>query len=791
MANEELSVKITGDATSLTKAAADASRSLEDLSKDVSKVDAETIEITPEMELSRINRDSANLKKVLARFELAKVQPDASLDMTQLLRDEARVRKELDNLDRRKVEVEAEVNVNTTGLDRLQATVDGLSSSVGGAVPGLSRLSSGLGTFKGAAGGAGVAAGGLLVAVGGWKAAFDLGGMAADVQTTQLQLKALTGSATEASQVFDDLQKFAATTPFEFAGISDAAKALLIAGVQTQDLTKWLTDLGNTSAATGVPLQDIAVIFQQMRSKGKVSNEELLQLAERGVDAYGVLSRQLGISVADVQKLASESKLSVDAVDGLAAGLGDLYPTAMQDQAETFNGQMSTLHDTFTQTEQTLGQLFLPTITRMVQGFNVLAGEVLGLTGKLIDFNDWVTKVSVGGGNLFETLNPLAGGVHLISKAFGDSSDSADDAADSTSALGVTQQDTTGWITDTTDAAAEQAKTLDDLTQRASDATSRFHDLRDAFSTVNDEMVSSRGTVYDYQGALDDLATSLDKGDTFAPDAEQGRANWDALVALGETASGRVLDALHTGGRKAAEQMHQSTRKAMHQMLVDAGVDSDRAWHLVDQVLIKPHAMKVELDRVSVARLRARLLNLRKERLNIKAQVTPADGTTSATAAEETMRRLKAKLRPVDAQIKAVAGQLAESRKALDNVAKPGGKGREAPIQPKVDAASLSSARSTLDLLTMTETKTIKVHMEENPTGDTLNPETVGRMLSGSQTQRVTVDAPSSNTTKDTSTTQLAPRQVPVKVYLDGSEIADHLTLKANRLATSALARRP
>jgi hypothetical protein len=40
------------------------------------------------------------------------------------------------------------------------------------------------------------------------------------------------------------------------------------------------------------------------------------------------------------------------------------------------------------------------------------------------------------------------------------------------------------------------------------------------------------------------------------------------------------------------------------------------------------------------------------------------------------------------------------------------------------------------------------------------------------------------------SVTQLAPRQTPIRIYLDGAEIADHLTLKAGRLATTSSVRR-
>jgi hypothetical protein len=44
--------------------------------------------------------------------------------------------------------------------------------------------------------------------------------------------------------------------------------------------------------------------------------------------------------------------------------------------------------------------------------------------------------------------------------------------------------------------------------------------------------------------------------------------------------------------------------------------------------------------------------------------------------------------------------------------------------------------------------------------------------------------------TRKGSVTELAPRQVPIKVYLDGAEIADHLQLKASRLATASSVRR-
>jgi hypothetical protein len=48
----------------------------------------------------------------------------------------------------------------------------------------------------------------------------------------------------------------------------------------------------------------------------------------------------------------------------------------------------------------------------------------------------------------------------------------------------------------------------------------------------------------------------------------------------------------------------------------------------------------------------------------------------------------------------------------------------------------------------------------------------------------------SATTSGQRTVTHLAPKQVPVKIYLDGAEIADHLQLKAGRLATATTVRR-
>jgi hypothetical protein len=71
--------------------------------------------------------------------------------------------------------------------------------------------------------------------------------------------------------------------------------------------------------------------------------------------------------------------------------------------------------------------------------------------------------------------------------------------------------------------------------------------------------------------------------------------------------------------------------------------------------------------------------------------------------------------------------------------------------------------------------------------------DTVAGLRGVSSQAMVATTAPAPNTKTSTRTgtvTQIAPRQVPIKIYLDGAEIADHLTLKAGRLAAASSVRR-
>ena len=471
---QELAVTMTADTSGLVKGTEEAAKALENLKGDLDKVDATDLTIDPKIELSRINRDMANLNRVLDGIERRKADPDVGLDTTQLLKEERRVRSELDRLAGKKVEVEASLNVQTSGFTKLSAAVDTLDSRFGTMVPGLGRAATGLRGLSAAGGEAGAAlsggaavAGGVGLALGANVAAYKLGGMAANAETARLQLSALTGSTEKGAQAFADLQEFAKDTPFTLDEVAASARYLIASGTDVKDIPEALTDLGNVAAATGADLAGVALVFQQMYNKGKVSNEELLQLAERGVPAYQALADALGVTTAEVQTLATQGKLGRDEIDLLRSSLGDLYPTAMSDQAETFNGQLSTLKDTTTQLGQTLGELVLPEFTALIKVLNEGAAALLWVGDKVGWLDDKMRDLS----------SAATGGFWEISLA--NVVMPWTNVTDAINSLGG-EADSTGTLVDrlaiATDAATAQTDLIAKSTQTAADNLTAYTD---------------------------------------------------------------------------------------------------------------------------------------------------------------------------------------------------------------------------------------------------------------------------------------------------------------------------
>lgn len=171
-----------------------------------------------------------------------------------------------------------------------------------------------------------------------------------EFEILQKRLEALTGSAEEGERAFAWIQDFARNTPFQLDEVTDAFVRAKAFGLDPMDGT--LQAIADQASKTGggmEALNGIVTALGQAYSKGKVQAEEMLQLIERGVPAWDLLSEATGRSVAELQKMTTQGELGRKEIELLIKALGESSAGAAQDQMSTLTGLVSNLRDTWAQ----------------------------------------------------------------------------------------------------------------------------------------------------------------------------------------------------------------------------------------------------------------------------------------------------------------------------------------------------------------------------------------------------------------------------------------------------------
>lgn len=192
----------------------------------------------------------------------------------------------------------------------------------------------------------------------------------ATLETSSIKWETLLGSQEKANKMLKDIEKFAATTPFEKMGVEAMSTQLHNAGFRGQELFDQLTKFGDLSGAFGIQadsLQEMVRQYAQVKQAGVAYTEDLNILQDRGIPIYKALAEELNINTADVKKWASEGKISADiyqaALDNLAKGVEG----GMQKQSKSFSGMVSTLKDNMSQAAGILAQ---PIFEKLQQGLS-------------------------------------------------------------------------------------------------------------------------------------------------------------------------------------------------------------------------------------------------------------------------------------------------------------------------------------------------------------------------------------------------------------------------------------
>lgn len=191
-----------------------------------------------------------------------------------------------------------------------------------------------------------------------WAASKIFGGaisVADAYSSAKISFSTLLGES-QGQQMMDDLDTFAKETPFDTTNVIENAQKMLAMGWNPEDIIKDMEIIGNAAAATGKldqGLESIVRAMSQIKTKGRLSTEELNQLAEAGIAAKAMLAEGLGYGTGDAGIAAMTADLeegliaSDVAIQALLKGM-QKYDGMMDSMAnETVEGLMSQLKDAF------------------------------------------------------------------------------------------------------------------------------------------------------------------------------------------------------------------------------------------------------------------------------------------------------------------------------------------------------------------------------------------------------------------------------------------------------------
>jgi tape measure domain-containing protein len=235
------------------------------------------------------------------------------------------------------------VAIALLGTDEASRPIDNVSRSLGAIESQSNRANDSLGRFfsvLGSSAAYSVAFAALNALTGAFSAVADAAvGLNSSLEQSGIAFTTMLGSGEKAQDFLNELQKFAAATPFQFPELVTASQKMLAFGFAAKDVIPLLTAVGNTAAALGSGhegIDRITLALGQMQAKTKVSGDEMLQLTEAGVAAWDILAKALGTDVADAMKRVQDRTVDASVFikafeDNAASKFGDM----MEKQSHT------------------------------------------------------------------------------------------------------------------------------------------------------------------------------------------------------------------------------------------------------------------------------------------------------------------------------------------------------------------------------------------------------------------------------------------------------------------------
>lgn len=294
-----------------------------------------------------------------------------------------------------------------SSFQRLNGTVEESSSVFQSRYGAIAGISDQVGNGFLAVAGAGAVAGGAAIK------------LAADYEQTEIAFTTLLGSGAKAKAFLADMRDFAAKTPFQFTDLTKAATKMLAFGFAAKDVRPMLTSVGDAVAALGggsEMVERVTTALGQLKAKGKVSAEEMMQLTEAGIPAWDMLAKKIGVDVPTAMKMSEKGAIdSETAIAAILGGMNKRYGGMMDAQSKTTAGRFSNLVDQLTALGVRFGEAYLPMINKLIDGAIKFAEGLSKVNPSLLAWGVGISLVLGGAFKLLPLILQIRTAIDLMS----------------------------------------------------------------------------------------------------------------------------------------------------------------------------------------------------------------------------------------------------------------------------------------------------------------------------------------------------------------------------------------
>jgi tape measure domain len=172
---------------------------------------------------------------------------------------------------------------------------------------------------------------------------------AAKMKQYEIAFTTMLKSAESGKAMMQDLQDFAAKTPFDVPGVVEAAQQLTAFGFEAKDIIPTLTTLGDAAAGLGRGSEGVKLMgyaLGQIKAAGTLKTQDVNQLVNAGVSVWQMLADASGKSVAEIKDMTEKGMIdSLAAIEVITKGMQDNYGGMMAATGKEVTGLVNEISE--------------------------------------------------------------------------------------------------------------------------------------------------------------------------------------------------------------------------------------------------------------------------------------------------------------------------------------------------------------------------------------------------------------------------------------------------------------